>query len=267
MPLIRKETMPELPEVETLCRQLRPVVLGTRVLKGLILDERLGTMADPGGKKVLSVLRRGKTIELKLEGDLSLLIQLRMTGRFHWQEGNDVPPRARLQLSFSHGNLFLTDVRRLATLKCDCEGKELSPGKDPLEDLDHRRLFEIAKRRRLPVKNLLMNQKVIAGIGNIYASEILFRAGISPLRPASSLSLRDWTKIIGAARKVLGRAVRCRGTSISDWRDLFGEKGEYQGHLLVYGRAGEACRRCGAKVRRVALSGRGTFYCPGCQAG
>jgi formamidopyrimidine-DNA glycosylase len=259
--------MPELPEVETLCRQLRHVVLGARILKGLILDERLGKMADPGGKKILSILRRGKTIQFQLEGDISLFFQLRMTGRFHWQEGGDVPPRARLHLSFPHGNLFLTDVRRLATLQCDCGENGFAQGWEPLEDLDHRRLFEIAGRRRLPVKNLLMDQRVVAGIGNIYASEILFRAGISPLRPASDLSLRDWKKVVRAVREALGRAVRCRGTSISDWKDLFGEKGEYQRHLLVYGRAGKACRRCGATVRRVALSGRGTFYCPGCQAG
>lgn len=252
--------------METLCRQLRRVVLEARILKGLILDERLGTMADPGGKKILSVLRRGKTIQFQLEGNLSLFIQLRMTGRFHWQKGGDIPPRARMHLSFPHGNLFLTDVRRLAILQCDCGEKKFSPGLEPLEDLDHRRLFEIAKRRRLPVKNLLMDQRVIAGIGNIYASEILFHAGISPLRPASDLSLGDWKEVIRAAREVLGRAVRCRGTSISDWKDLFGEKGEYQRHLNVYGRAGNACRRCGATVRRVALSGRGTFYCPGCQA-
>ncbi len=259
--------MPELPEVETLCRQLRKVVLGSRIIQGLILDERLGTMADPGGKKIVAVLRRGKTIQLQLEGGLSLFVQLRMTGRFQWQEGSDPPPRARFHLSFPHGNLFLTDVRRLATLECDVRGRGPSAAGEACGDLDPRRVFEIASRRRLPVKNLLMDQKVIAGIGNIYASEILFHAGISPLRPASGLSRREWEKVVGAARAVLDRAVLCRGTSISDWKDLFGRKGEYQRHLFVYGRAGKACRRCGASIVRIVLSGRGTFYCPVCQGG
>jgi formamidopyrimidine-DNA glycosylase len=126
-------------------------------------------------------------------------------------------------------------------------------------------MFEISGRRRLPVKNFLMDQKVIAGIGNIYASEILFRSRVSPLRMASSLSLREWGKIIRVAGKVLERAVQCRGTSISDWKDLYGEEGEYQAHLRVYGREGKACRRCGNSIRRVVMSGRGTFYCPACQ--
>lgn len=259
--------MPELPEVETLCRQLRKVVLGSRIVQGLILDERLGKMANPGGKKILSILRRGKTIQFLLEGNQSLLFQLRMTGRFHWQEGGDPPPRARFHLSFPHGNLFLTDVRRLATLECDVRGKNPTAVGEAPERLDPRRVFEVASRRHLPVKNLLMDQKVIAGIGNIYASEILFRAGISPLRPASRLSMREWKKVTVAARAVLDRAVRCRGTSISDWKDLFGRKGEYQRHLFVYGRAGKACRRCGSSIVRIVLSGRGTFFCPVCQEG
>jgi formamidopyrimidine-DNA glycosylase len=257
--------MPELPEVETLCRQLRRVVLGTRILKGRVLDERLGKMEDIGGKKVLAIIRRGKVFQFQLEGDVSLFIQLRMTGRFHWQERGEIPARARFHLSFPHGDLFLTDVRRLATLQCVCGKSGFLPGWEPLEGLDHRQIFEIARRRHLPVKNFLMDQKVIAGIGNIYASEILFQSRISPLRSASSLSLHEWNKIVRVTREVLDRAVQCRGTSISDWKDLFGKKGEYQEHLRVYGRAGKACRRCRTAVRRVVLSGRGTFYCPACQ--
>ncbi|MCX5834123.1 MAG: DNA-formamidopyrimidine glycosylase [Deltaproteobacteria bacterium] len=257
--------MPELPEVETLCRQLRQVVVGTRILRGLILDERLGKMEGLEGKRVLAVIRRGKVFQFQLEGGLSLFFQLRMTGRFHWQEGGDIPPRARFLLSFPHGSLFLTDVRRLATLRCSRGEDGFPRGCEPLDGLDHRRIFEIARQRRLPVKNFLMDQKVIAGIGNIYASEILFRSRISPLRRSSSLTLHEWKKIVRVTREILDRAVRCRGTSISDWKDLFGRKGEYQKHLRVYGRAGKACRRCGAAVRRGVMSGRGTFYCPVCQ--
>lgn len=257
--------MPELPEVETLCRQLRKVVLGARILEGRVLDNRLGKMDNPAGKRVLAVIRRGKTFQFQLEGGLSLFFQLRMTGRFHWQETGDTPPRARFLLSFPHGSLFLTDLRRLATLRCSRVDEGVPRGFEPLEGLDRRRIFEIAGRRRLPVKNFLMDQKAVAGIGNIYASEILFRSRVSPLREASSLSLDEWSKVIRAMREVLGRAVRCRGTSISDWKDLHGRKGEYQAHLRVYGREGKACCRCGDSIRRVVMSGRGTFYCPACQ--
>ncbi len=257
--------MPELPEVETLCRQLRKVVLGARIREGRILDDRLGKMDNPAGKKVIAIIRRGKTFQFQLEGGLSLFSQLRMTGRFHWQETGDTPPRARLLLSFPHGSLFLTDVRRLATLRCS-RGDDGLPGDcEPLDGLDRRRIFEIAGQRRLPVKNFLMDQKAVSGIGNIYASEILFRSRISPLRQTSGLSLGEWSKVIRAMRGVLGRAIRCRGTSISDWKDLHGMKGEYQAHLRVYGRKGKACYRCGCSIRRVVMSGRGTFYCPVCQ--
>ncbi|HOD34847.1 MAG TPA: DNA-formamidopyrimidine glycosylase [Syntrophales bacterium] len=257
--------MPELPEVETLCRQLRQVVLGARIREGRILDDRLGKMENPAGKRVLAILRRGKAFQFQLEGSLSLFFQLRMTGRFHWQETGVAPPRARFLLAFPHGSLFLTDLRRLATLRCSRGDDGFPRGCEPLDGLDRRRIFEIAGRRRLPVKNFLMDQNVVAGIGNIYASEILFRSRISPLRETSSLSLGEWGKIIRAMTKVLCRAVQCRGTSISDWKDLHGRKGEYQAHLRVYGREGGDCFRCGRSIRRIVLSGRGTFYCPACQ--
>ena len=119
--------------------------------------------------------------------------------------------------------------------------------------------------RRVHVKILLMDPKAIAGIGNIYACEILHGAGISPTRPAAALSETEWRKIFRQARRVLRKAIAGRGTSISDWRDLYGCAGENQNELKVYGKEGEACSRCGGIIVRIRQGGRSTFYCPQCQ--
>jgi len=110
-----------------------------------------------------------------------------------------------------------------------------------------------------------MDQRHVAGIGNIYASEILHAAGVHPLRPAGSLTAEEWEGVAHAARAILEEAIRLRGTTISDWRDLYGRPGEYQDKLRVYGRRGEPCPRCGTPIERVTLSGRGTYFCPRCQ--
>jgi len=126
-------------------------------------------------------------------------------------------------------------------------------------------LIAAGRNRTRSLKSFLMDQQIIGGIGNIYACEILFRAGLSPLRQAASLSPDDWRRVQGAMVAVLSRAIDCRGTSISDWRDLFGREGEYQKELRVYGREGKKCRRCDGVVRRERLLGRGTWFCPNCQ--
>ena len=110
-----------------------------------------------------------------------------------------------------------------------------------------------------------MDQKAVAGIGNIYASEILHGAGIDPLRPAGSLEPPEWKKVVAVTARVMKKAVESRGTSISDWQDLFASRGENQHRLRVYGRKGEPCGKCGGEIRRVMIAGRSTFFCPGCQ--
>jgi formamidopyrimidine-DNA glycosylase len=125
--------------------------------------------------------------------------------------------------------------------------------------------FERGKNKFCRIKSFLMDQRIITGIGNIYACEILYGAGISPLRETRDLSLGEWGKITRIAASVLTKAVECRGTTVSDWRDLFGESGEYQHCLQVYGKAGAPCPRCGVQIERCVLGGRGTYYCPQCQ--
>ena len=258
--------MPELPEVETLCRQLRKRILKAEILDLLILDKKLGSPEKPVGRRVRSVKRRGKHVDIGLDDGRTLGLHLRMSGRLLWQRRDDAAPaHTRFQILFATGRLICIDPRRFATLRY-CDGKNTAaPVAKPLRRFSAPALRDAARRRTLPVKSFLLDQKTIAGIGNIYACEMLHGAAVSPWRRACDLSVEEWRKVAGAGDRILRRATACRGTSISDWHDLHGKKGTYQRHLAVYGRAGSACMRCGESVQRSVLGGRGTFFCPRCQ--
>jgi formamidopyrimidine-DNA glycosylase len=272
--------MPELPEVETLCRQLNTVLPGEEILRIDILDARLEhtvpdrfnkeKVSELVGRHVVGVKRHGKYIHLEMESDLTVALHLRMTGRLLYLAADtpspsENPPYSRLVICFSSGTLLLIDPRRFATFSLLPQRIVPILTDDPMEGLSAQRLREIARTRRLPVKSFLMDQRLIAGIGNIYACEILFAAGIDPRRPACSLTTAEWRKAATATAKILRRAVDCRGTTVSDWRDLFGCSGTNQDHLEVYSRQGAPCRRCGGSIERIKLGGRGTWLCPNCQ--
>lgn len=258
--------MPELPEVETLCRQLRRVIQDREIISVDILDPRLGTLNGLSGRKITAVTRHGKAVEIKLDDDARLLLHLRMTGKMQWQrESRALPPHTRFIISFSHGKLLCIDTRRFATLVITADGSSQAFVKEPLLDFRTEELYKIARVKKLPVKSFLMDQRWIAGIGNIYACEILHEVSINPSRPVCGVSLREWRKIERATKEILEKAISCRGTTVSDWRDLYGRKGEYQHELKVYGREGLACIRCRGSIQRVRLSGRGTYFCPTCQ--
>lgn len=258
--------MPELPEVETLCRQLNAIIPGEEIVAVEVLDSRLGEVPSLVGERVVTVCRRGKWIHIGMENGLTAALHLRMTGRLLWQDdGAPVPPHTRLVITFAAGRLVLIDPRRFAVFCVRPEDTAPAPLVNPLEGIPAHRLREIAEGRRLPVKSFLMDQRFIAGIGNIYACEILFKADVDPRRPAGSLTAAEWRKVEKAAAVVLLRAVACRGTTVSDWRDLFGMSGTNQEHLGVYSREGEPCRCCGGRIERVAMGGRGTWFCPSCQ--
>lgn len=289
-------TMPELPEVETLCRQLNAVLPGETIHRIEILDPRLGNPARtkgdgaivfPGaaptgsglekvarlaGRRVDTVTRCGKTIHIRMEGGLTAALHLRMSGRLLFREAGvsktvgSHPPFLRLIITLSSGTLLLLDPRRFATFVVEPPARS-APAlpEDPMRKLPARRLHEIARTRRLPVKSFLMDQRIVAGIGNIYACEILFAAGVDPRRPACGLSVAEWRRTAKAAAEILRRAVDCRGTTMSDWRDLFGCSGTNQDHLEVYSLQGAPCRRCGGRIERMTQGGRGTWFCPSCQ--
>jgi len=257
--------MPELPEVETLRRQLSPLIVG-ETIRGLeILDEKLRGIRDPTGKTILALSRRGKSLEFHLDDGATLALHLRMSGRLRWLTGPGVFPHTRFRFSFDSGRLIGIDPRRFATLGSLPGRPAPSPIADPSQSIPAGTLMALAAGRRLPVKSFLLDQRLVAGIGNIYACEILHAAGIHPGTPSGSLTREEWIGIATATKAILRDAVACRGTSISDWRDLFGRPGVYQHRLKVYGKAGEACPRCAAAVVRIRLAGRGTYFCPTCQ--
>lgn len=259
--------MPELPEVETLCRQLKQMLRGAVIEELVILDKKLGHPENVAGSCVRSVERQGKFLLIRLEQDRTLHLHLRMTGRLLWQgHGEALPAHSRCVIRFPHGRLVCVDPRRFATLALDDIKDRTASVPDPLRALSAAKLLTLAQGKQAPVKSFLLNQSVVAGIGNIYACEMLHAAAVGPARSAGSLSPAEWRKVARAGRNILRKATECRGTSISDWRDLYGEKGEYQHRLAVYGRERLPCTRCGEKIRRIAIGGRGTYYCAACQS-
>ncbi|HNS55803.1 MAG TPA: bifunctional DNA-formamidopyrimidine glycosylase/DNA-(apurinic or apyrimidinic site) lyase [Smithellaceae bacterium] len=257
--------MPELPEVETLCRQLQKKIAGKKIVSSEIYDPKLAHVKDIRGNTVTAVRRNGKTVEMLFDDGNSVFIHLRMTGRLLWQEkAGDRPKHSRWRISFDEGNIYLVDPRRFATIKI-LPTKTSSAGSDILQGFDEQSFIEKHGQRKTKVKNLIMDQRALSGIGNIYACEILHCAGIQPERPAASLTNKDWKKVFAKTKDILQKAIEKRGTSISDWRDLDGRKGENQFELKAYGREGKKCIKCGAAIIRIKQGGRSTFYCPVCQ--
>lgn len=256
--------MPELPEVETLCRQLHAKIAGKKILETVVYDEKLGGIADIRGSVVEKVRRSGKTLALILDDDRRIMIHLRMTGRLFWQASKEKPTHIRWRMTFADGNVDLVDPRRFATVKIERTLLQ-KESQDLLRGFDEKTFLEKQSKRKVSVKSLLMDPHAIAGIGNIYASEILHSVGISPFRQAATLSEREWRMVFRQARGILKKGIEKRGTSISDWRDLYGCMGENQFELKAYGQEGKTCRSCGGVIVRVRQGGRSTFYCPQCQ--
>jgi formamidopyrimidine-DNA glycosylase len=246
-------------------RGLRPHVVGREILSADVRDPKLAPIAPALNlpATVVSLSRRGKYILFDL-GDRILVLHLRMSGRLAW--GTREPTgKVRLSLRFPRGAAHLVDPRRLGTAAVvERFADELGP--EPFGDLAW--LPVALARSRMPIKLWLMDQKKIAGIGNIYAAEILFRAGISPTRPAASLSRTEVARLEDAIPSVLERAIAAGGTTLADglYRGPTGESGEFRYELSVYGREGEPCLRCGARIERSLLGGRGTYSCPRCQS-
>jgi formamidopyrimidine-DNA glycosylase len=267
--------MPELPEVETIRAQLAPRLTGRSLVRVEILDPRLTRPTDLfevaeelEGDTVVAVERRGKYLVLRLESGLALLVHLRMTGGFHWEPTSH--ERAVLELD-DGTRLVYRDVRRFGTWLV-LEDAELDPyltGKNGPEPLGPHFTAEwLAGRlavRRAPVKAVLLDQRVVAGLGNIYADEALWRARVSPLRPAAELSYEEARRIHRAIRDALRAGIARQGSTLSTYRQPDGSPGSMQEEFRVYGRDGEPCPRCRATIAKTRVGGRGTWYCPRCQ--
>lgn len=271
--------MPELPEVETIVRDLHPKVRGltiesfTLFYPPLLRNEDLILLSKIRGKKVLSVSRRGKMILVRCQDDVSLLFHLKMTGRLILcSQRAPLDKHIHFKLTFEGQEIELRfrDIRKFGFLCCFrtsevCLVEELRLlGPEPLE-IDYSSFNELFRGRRARIKGLLLDQSFIAGIGNIYADEILFRALIHPLTPVSQLDDEGRKRLWKAMGVVLKKAIEKRGTSIQDYADAQGRRGSFQNFLRVYGREGLSCRGCGEKITRIRIGGRSTFFCSHCQ--
>ncbi len=272
--------MPELPEVETIVRQLAQHLPGCRVEKIAVLRADLLREAPDAfrkgieGRKLRSVSRRGKNILLSLSDDSRLLVNLGMTGRLLLRgDASSGPAPAHLALEFfltPAGSLLYVDVRRFGHLirysEESWERETTRLGPEPLERaLTTRRFHAALQLSRSPIRSWLLDQTKVAGIGNIYAAESLFRAGIHPSRPARTLDPEESRALLRGIRRVLRDAIKARGTTLRDYRTASGEQGGFGPALKVYGREGDACPSCKALIQRVVFANRSAFFCPHCQ--
>lgn len=272
--------MPELPEVEVLRRSLEPRLVGRRIerveVRARALREPLEKrkLAALAGRRFLRLGRRAKYLLADLEGERTLVVHLGMSGRLTLVSGETLrEPHEHLAFRLDSGErLRLRDPRRFG-LAFAVESARVAEdphlaglGVEPLGGaFSGDDLARAARRRRGPVKGLLLDGRVVAGVGNIYACEALFRAGIRPDRPVDRIAPPRWRRLGEEVIAVLGEAIAAGGTTINDFADGAGHEGLFQVALAVYGRAGEPCPRCGRTIRRTALAGRGTYFCPGCQ--
>jgi formamidopyrimidine-DNA glycosylase len=272
--------MPELPEVETIVRDLRPKLVG-RTITGVRHCDWPKTVAplDPayfcaalGGETILDVTRRAKYILLHLSSGRVLAIHLRMTGALTTHPASHPAGKAtRLIFQLDNGaELHFTDARKFGKVRLltpdEVPAFLDSLGPEPLpDDFTLARFRALLAGRRAQLKPLLLNQRVLAGLGNIYADEALFLARIHPLRTAASLTEDETERLYHAIRQVLTQGIANRGTTISDYRDGSGDKGRNQEALNAYGQRDQPCPRCGTPIVRLVVGGRGTHICPACQ--
>ncbi len=262
--------MPELPEAETIVRDLKPFLEGRQIAEVEILRPELTVGLSPEvlkGKTINKVKRRGKFIILELSDGSGLIFHLRLTGRLYLNSA--LLASSILTIRTEGGaSLSLYDPRRLARAYWHPAPDEFLRflGPEPLdESFTPEDLHQILDGKRASVKAVLLDQRNLAGLGNIYADEALFLAGIHPRRPASSLSVEEIHRLYGAIREVLEKGIERRGTTFSTYRDAFGRKGENQLSLNVFRRTGKPCPRCGTPIERIRVAGRSSHFCPRCQ--
>lgn len=269
--------MPELPEVETIKRQLGQGLVGQRMKAIKILSPKnfVGQARKVIGKKVVAIERRAKVIIIKLEKNYCLLIHLKLTGQLIYSSVNQLPDNfTRVIITFDSGQLFFNDLRKFGWVKVmeNCREKSVKEfenfGPEALgRDFSLTYFQQILSKSRRAIKLVLLDQKKLAGVGNIYANEALFMARIDPRRSANGLSDLEVKKLRLATRDVLVQAVKKGGTTANDdaYRQADGRRGGFQEYLQVYGKPGQPCPRCSGQIERIKLGGRGTFFCSRCQ--
>jgi formamidopyrimidine-DNA glycosylase len=291
--------MPELPEVEVTRRQLAPLLLGRTIRQVVTTPASYFFLTPPAelgdalpGRSVTALDRHGKYLLAALDNGDRLLLHLGMTGQLfgagvssvrllsstagaslvaeRQREGFTPDAHTHLQLRFVDGgpDVFFRDVRKFGKvqlLRAGARSERLERlGEDALLARPAA-LYAATRRRRAPIKAVLLDQSVLAGVGNIYADEALFLARIRPLRPATRLNLAQWRSLLASLKRVLRRSIATGGSSISDYVRPDGTDGAYQDERRAYGRTGEPCPRCSKPIRRIVVGGRATHFCPRCQ--
>jgi len=267
--------MPELPEVETIRRGLEKRILGKRVNRVAINTSKM--LKKPSSRRFkeevedkvfIQVIRRGKYLILVLSSGKKIVIHLRMTGQLIYGKKNT---KSRVSFLLSNGKyLNLNDKRHLGEIRLVENWKKIpgiaTMGREPLEDNFTLKVFdEMLNKRKAKIKPLLMNQEFLAGVGNIYAQEALFKAGIRPQRHAHRLKRDEVKLLFSEIKKVLKKAINYKGTSLISYVDAEGRRGSFHSRLQVYGRGGEPCVKCKIPLKFIKLAGRGTTFCPKCQ--
>lgn len=256
--------MPELPEAETIVRSLRPYLEGRCITVAEFLSKRVSTdVAETlAGERIIAVKRHGKQILFEFESGLMALVKLGMTGALLVNAEPGKHTRAVFTLEGS-GNLLFDDIRQFGSIKL-LNAAPARLGPDPLE-VSADEFAARLRSRNTQVKRALLDQTFVRGIGNIYADEALFRAGIDPRARTRRLKVERARRLHEAVVEVLTEAIAHRGSSVSDYVDATGSQGEFQARHRVYRKTGQACVQCGTPVRRTVLAQRGTHYCPACQ--
>lgn len=267
--------MPELPEVETIRRGLEKRILGKKVNRVEINTDRMVKKPSPKrfkeeveGRNFKQVIRRGKYLILVLSSGKKIVIHLRMTGQLIYGKKNT---KSRVSFLLSNGKyLNLNDSRHLGEIRLVENWKRVPSivkmGREPLEDSFTLRVFsEMLNKKKARIKPLLMNQEFLAGVGNIYAQEALFKARIHPERHAYRLKRDEVKALFSEIKKVLNKAIDYKGSSLSSYVDVEGKRGSFHSRLQVYGRRGEPCVKCKTPLKFIKLAGRGTSFCPKCQ--
>lgn len=272
--------MPELPEVETIRRTLVQHVADLKIEEiKLIWSSAVCGWADQSfealvtGRRIQTIDRRGKYLLIRLDEDLTLIAHMRMTGRLNYYTDNKEPEKhTHVVFRLDRGEVHFSDVRKFGRIQaiptplCFSGSSLCKLGPEPLEaEFTPEVLKERFGKKKLSVKAALLDQHVLAGLGNIYVDESLFRAGISPERRVDTLSEEEISKLHQAIQNVLQAGIDAQGTSFRDYRDANGEKGSFEQDLQVYGRGGEPCKVCGQALERIRLAGRSTVYCSRCQ--
>jgi len=270
--------MPELPEVETIRRDLERLIVGRKVLG---IETNSPKQVQPSlevvkkaivGATIKKVQRRAKVLQLFFSNGAIIIVHLKLTGRLLVRNKSDRPDDwQHITVSLDGGKeLRFADARKFGWFRLLKNEKELQEilkefGPEPFDDLNLVLFKKILSTNRQPIKLVLMDQQKIAGVGNIYANEALFLAGIDPRRPANKINSTEAKKLYKSLEKVLKLGIQYRGASDQYYLDAHGQKGAYQEHFLVYGRQGQKCPNCSGLVKRITVGGRGTFYCPACQ--